>query len=77
MKTQESRHVSVVETLSALKRKFSIDALESDLTKQRRRISDSSEAREIFVDEMQMFDDRDDEDSISTNSSNVSKLIIS
>ena len=77
MKTQESRHVNVIETLDVLKRKSSIDALESDLTKQRRRISDSSEAREIFVDEMQMFDDRDDEDSISTNSSNVSKLIIS
>ena len=77
MKTQESRHVSVVETLSVLKRKSSIDTFESDLTKQCRRISDSSKVREIFVDEMQMFDDRDDEDSISTNSSNVSKLIIS
>ena len=77
MKTQGSRHVNVVETLDALKRKSSIDVFENDLIKQRRRISDSSEARETFVDEMQMFDDRDDEDSISTNSSNVSKLIIS
>ena len=83
MKTQESRHVSVVETLNALKRKSSKNAKDNssfkkdDRAKQRRRIDDSSRTREIHVDEIQMFDDRDDEDSISTNSSNVSKSLIS
>ena len=83
MKTQESRHVSVVETLSVLKRKSSKNVennssfKKDDRAKQRRRIDDSSRIREIHVDKIQMFDDRDDEDSISTNLSNVSKSLIS
>ena len=81
MKTQESRRVNVVETLNALKRKSSSDVDSSnfkkiDQAKQRRRIDDSSEIRETRADEMQMFDDRDDENSISTNSS-ISKSLIS
>ena len=83
MKTQESRRVNVVETLNALKRKFSSDVENNssfkkiDRAKQRRRIDDSSETRETCANERQMFDDRDDENSISIDSSNVSKSLIS
>ena len=81
MKIQKSRHVNVVEALNVLKRKFSSDVDSSsfkkiDQAKQRRRIDDSSKTRETRVDEMQMFDDRDDENSISTDSS-ISKSLIS
>ena len=70
VKTQENRRVSVVETLSALKRKSSKNVennssfKKDDRAKQRRRTDDSSKTRETHVDEIQMFNNRDDENSI-------------
>ena len=58
MKIQESRCVNVVETLNALKRKYSKNIENSnsfkknDRAKQRRRIDDSSRTRETHVDEI-------------------------